>query len=133
MQERLRKLIERRESVMLKEMLRTAKMMKRRRRTSLVVMECWILGERRRVLERRVLEILRRDGQRQQVKLESPDPLGQLDSTEEVSCLSTIMEESEMISPTLSTWPQSRMRVLSLPSWRQTLRGGSWWRRTSPP
>ena len=38
----------------------------------------------RRVLERRVLEMLRRDGQRQQVKLESPDPLGQLDSTEEV-------------------------------------------------
>ena len=49
-----------------------------------MVMECWILGERRRVLERRVLEMLRRDGQRQQVKLESPDPLGQLDSTEEV-------------------------------------------------
>ena len=99
MQERLRKEIERRESVNLVEMLRTARMMKRRRRTSLMVMECWILGERRRVLERRVLEMLRRDGQRQQVKLESPDPLGQLDSTEEVSCLSTIMEESEMISP----------------------------------
>ena len=55
----------------------------------------------RRVLERRVLVMLR-DGQRQQVKLESPDPFGQLDSTEEVSCLSTIMEESEMISPTLT-------------------------------
>ena len=102
MEERLRKEIERRESVNLVEMLSTAKMMKRRRRTSLMVMECWILGERRRVLERRVLEMLRRDGQRQQVKLESPDPLGQLDSTEEVSCLSTIMEESEMISPTLT-------------------------------
>ena len=49
--------------------------------------------------ERRALEIRRR-GQRQLVKLVSP--LGQLDSTEEVSCLSTIMEESEMISPTLT-------------------------------
>ena len=48
MQERLRKEIERRESVNLVEMLSTAKMMKRRRRTSLVVMECWILGERKR-------------------------------------------------------------------------------------
>ena len=47
MEERLRKEIERRESVNLVEMLSTAKMMKRRRRTSLVVMECWIwiLGE----------------------------------------------------------------------------------------
>ena len=44
--------------------------------------------------------MLRRDGQRQLVKLVSP--LGQLDSTEEVSSLSTIMEESEMISPTLT-------------------------------
>ena len=49
--------------------------------------------------ERRALEIRRR-GQRQLVKLVSP--LGQLDSTEEVSSLSTIMEESEMISPTLT-------------------------------
>ena len=64
----------------------------------------------RRVLERRVLEMLRRDGQRQQVKLESPDPLGQLDSTEEVSCLYTIMEESEMISPTLTDCGPGRHR-----------------------
>ena len=45
MQERLRKEIERRESANLVEMLRTAKMIMKRRRASLVVMECWILGE----------------------------------------------------------------------------------------
>ena len=42
----------------------------------------------------------RREGQRQLVKLVSP--LGQLDSTEEVSSLSTILEEREMISSTLT-------------------------------
>ena len=49
--------------------------------------------------ERRALEIRRR-GQRQLVKLVSP--LGQLDSTEEMSCLFTIMEEGVMISLTLT-------------------------------
>merc|ERR1719318_731104 len=50
--------------------------------------------------EKKALEMRRREGHRQLSKLVSP--LGQLDSTEEVSCLSTIMEESEMISPTMT-------------------------------
>eukprot|EP00092_Neocalanus_flemingeri_P021488 GFUD01023302.1.p1 GENE.GFUD01023302.1~~GFUD01023302.1.p1 ORF type:complete len:485 (+),score=197.67 GFUD01023302.1:55-1455(+) len=42
-------------------------------------------------------ELRRREEQKHLFKLVSP--LGQLDSTEEVSCLSTIMEESEVLSP----------------------------------
>ena len=61
--------------------------------------------EEERIVElerkRRALEMRRREGQRQLVKFVSP--LGQLDSTKEVSCLTTIMEEeSVMITHTLS-------------------------------
>ena len=79
----------------------------------------------------------RREGQRQLVQLVSP--LGQLDSTQEVSCLSTTMEESDMISPTLTdsvdlATGRDRIRAerevcLSLHGANQ-LRGGRRWRQT---